>query len=87
MSWHELYASDLDAAWAFYAQLFGWTETGSMDMGPMGKYLMYGRGGRMYGGMMKRASEQQPVAWNLYVRVPSLDAAQTWLAPHIKGLS
>jgi uncharacterized protein len=75
MSWHELYTSDLDAAWAFYTQLFGWNETGSMDMGPMGVYRMYGRGARMYGGMMNRASEQQPVAWNLYVRVPSLDAS------------
>jgi uncharacterized protein len=75
MSWHELYTTDLDAAFAFYSQLFGWKEQSAMDMGPMGKYLMYGRGDKTYGGIMKRPSEETPSCWNLYARVPSLDAA------------
>src|SRR5207249_2775724 len=27
VSWHELYTTDLPAAWAFYSGLFGWVET------------------------------------------------------------
>ena len=48
-----------------------------MDMGPEhGRYLMYGRGGQhMYGGMMKRPSEEIPPMWTLYFRVPDVDAA------------
>jgi predicted enzyme related to lactoylglutathione lyase len=77
MSWHELYAADLQPAFAFYTRLFGWAEQQSMDMGPMGPYVIFGRGDKMYGGMMKRASDDMPVAWNVYVRVPGLDAALT----------
>lgn len=43
-SWHELYTSDPEAALQFYNQLFGWAPTEALDMGPMGKYLMFGRG-------------------------------------------
>jgi uncharacterized protein len=77
VSWHELYTTDLDAAFAFYQRLFGWAEASSMDMGPEhGRYLMYGRGGEhMYGGMMKRPSDQMPPIWTPYFRVPDVDAA------------
>ena len=43
-SWHELYTTDGAAALAFYQALFGWKSTETMDMGPMGKYYMFGRG-------------------------------------------
>ena len=36
VGWHELYAADLDAAFAFYAKLFGWTKAEHHDMGPDG---------------------------------------------------
>ena len=35
MGWHELYAGDLDSAWAFYSALFGWTKDETIDMGQM----------------------------------------------------
>jgi len=76
VSWHELYTTDLDAAFAFYRELFGWSEASSMDMGEMGRYLMYGLGGmHMYGGMMKRPSDEIPPSWTPYIRVADVDAA------------
>lgn len=70
-SWHELSTTDSTAAWAFYSQLFGWEKTQSMDMGPMGIYQMYGRGGRTYGGMMN-AAPGAPVGWLCYVQVANV---------------
>lgn len=74
VSWHELYAADLEPAVRFYQTLFGWKEQQSMDMGPMGRYAIFGLGDKQYGGMMTRMAEQPPV-WNLYVRVPNLASA------------
>ena len=77
VSWHELYTTDPEAAFAFYQKLFGWAEASSMDLGAEhGRYLMFGRGGQhMYGGMMKRPSDRIPPIWTPYIRVPDVDAA------------
>jgi predicted enzyme related to lactoylglutathione lyase len=72
-SWHELRTTDGAAAWKFYRALFGWDETGAMDMGPDGIYQMFGRNGVELGGMYK--SENVPPSWLSYVRVPGTDAA------------
>ena len=77
-SWHELATTDADAAFKFYQQLFGWEETGSMDMGPdLGMYHMYGRGGVPLGGIYKKPNDpnapahmQHPSHWLPYVLVP-----------------
>lgn len=76
-SWHELYTTDPEAAWAFYTDLFGWAKTGAMDLGPAGEYRMFGRpGGASIGGLMRRAPEMpSPSHWLYYVTVPDLDAA------------
>ena len=70
VSWHELYTSDADAALKFYTELFGWRPTESMDMGPAGKYHMFGRAFPL-GGMMKKPPEMAsvPPHWMLYFRV------------------
>lgn len=75
-AWHELMAPDLDAAFDFYAALFGWQRMGAMDMGPMGSYVLYGRGERMLGGMM-RTPPEMPVAgaWLHYAHVADVPAA------------
>ena len=55
IGWHELYTTDLDAAWEFYSTIFGWTKSSDMDMGPMGVYRIFdeGKGNPMgAGGMM-----------------------------------
>ena len=44
-SWHELATTDAAAAFKFYQQLFGWEQTGGMDMGPdLGMYHMVREG-------------------------------------------
>jgi predicted enzyme related to lactoylglutathione lyase len=48
-----------------------------MDMGPMGKYYMFGRGLASLGGMMTKTPDMasMPNAWMVYFRVPDVDAA------------
>jgi predicted enzyme related to lactoylglutathione lyase len=76
-SWHELIATDMQAAMKFYADVFGWQPTESMDMGPMGKYQMFNRPHGMIGGMMNRPPQMAnvPPNWLIYFRVPDVDAA------------
>lgn len=77
IGWHELYTSDLEAGFAFYAALFGWTLLRDMDMGPeMGVYRVFGKDGADMGGMMT-APPQMPVsAWGYYFSVPDINEAQ-----------
>jgi len=77
LSWIELMTTDAPAALQFYRDLFGWQPTEAMDMGPMGKYHMFGRHLGSLGGMMNKPAEmaQVPPHWGLYFRVPDLDAA------------
>ena len=75
-SWNELMAGDWREAWAFYADLFGWSEDGQMDMGPeMGIYHMYKGEGRPLGGMMDKPADIPAPAWLFYIHVPSVGAA------------
>ncbi len=68
-SWHELATTDAAAAFKFYQQLFGWEETGGMDMGPdLGMYHMYGKGGRPMGGIYKKPNDPKAPA---HMRSPS----------------
>jgi hypothetical protein len=76
-SWHELYTTDAVAAMAFYGELFGWRATETMDMGPMGRYHMFGRDLGSMGGMMNKPREmaQVPPHWLFYFRVPDVHRA------------
>lgn len=77
-SWHELLTSDHEAAFSFYSALFGWERISEFDMGPMGKYLLYGRGGKQYGGMMTKTPDMpMPPSWMYYVTTGDLAAALT----------
>jgi predicted enzyme related to lactoylglutathione lyase len=77
-SWHELVTTDPVAGLNFYKALFGWQETESMDMGPMGKYQMFGRHLGSFGGAMKKPAEmaQAPPHWAIYFRVPDVNVAE-----------
>lgn len=80
MGWHELYTTDLDAAWAFYSELFGWKKTGAVDMGPqMGEYRTFGRSAdHSIGGIMKKPADlEAPPYWQYYTTVTDLGAALT----------
>jgi hypothetical protein len=74
-SWFELYTSDVDAAWTFYHALFGWEKTSAMDMGAMGVYQMFGRGGGVPNGGMMKPPPAAPVAWMPYAMVDDARAA------------
>ena len=76
-SWHELMTTDAAAALKFYGQIFGWSESTAMDMGPMGKYHIFRGGEYDLGGMMNKPPEmaQVPPHWGIYFRVPDVDAA------------
>lgn len=81
-SWHELYTTDHEAAFAFYQQIAGWERLGEFDMGKMGKYLLWGRGGKQLGGMMTKPKDMKtpdgrevPPSWMFYVTTNELDAA------------
>lgn len=80
IGWHELYASDLDSAWGFYNDLFGWTKAEAMDMGPMGIYQLFAAGGQAIGGMMTRPPEVPQPCWLYYVNVEAIDAAAARVA-------
>jgi uncharacterized protein len=75
IGWHELHAGDGAAAFAFYAKLFGWTKTRSMDMGPMGVYQIFATGGADVGGMMTKVPDMPMPCWLYYIRVDAIDAA------------
>ena len=79
VGWRELVSRDGAGAWTFYAGLFGWSETGAFDMGPMGQYRLWSSAGEAdEGGMMTGAPGQAP-GWRYYFRVTGLDAAASRL--------
>ena len=74
-SWFELYTPDPEGAWSFYQSLFGWEKTSAMDMGEMGVYQMFGRGGGIPNGGMMKPQPGAPSAWMPYALVKDAKAA------------
>ena len=75
ISWRELGTTDHEAAFEFYSDLFGWEKDQAMDMGEAGVYQMYGRAGRMLGGMYNKGADQPfPPNWLYYISIGDLDA-------------
>lgn len=72
--WRELMTADVDAAKAFYGELFGWSfedaDMGDVDM----TYTLIRHGGTEIGGMMVTQGEPPP-CWASYVSVPNVDEA------------
>jgi predicted enzyme related to lactoylglutathione lyase len=76
--WAELITTDHEAAFRFYSALFGWQRISDFDMGAMGKYLIYGVGGKQFGGMFSKSKQMSPAppnAFLYYIQVADLDAA------------
>ena len=80
-SWHELATMDQAGALEFYSRLFGWSKVAEHDMGPMGTYLLYGRGGQALGGIYSLPADQ-PVRphWLAYAKVDDVRSAATAVA-------
>lgn len=81
-AWNELYTTDHEAAFRFYQELFGWDRMSEVDLGPMGKYVVWGRDGKQLGGMLTMPKGMKtpdgraiPPSWMHYVATPDLDAA------------
>jgi predicted enzyme related to lactoylglutathione lyase len=71
--------TDQDAALTFYQDVFHWQLDQTMDMGEIGKYMMFKRptGHGMIGGIMNKPAQlaNVPSNWQIYFRVPDVDAA------------
>ena len=74
-SWFELYTPNPEGAWKFYEALFGWEKTSAMDMGEMGTYQMFGRGGGVPRGGIMKPPPGAPAAWAPYAMVKDAKAA------------
>jgi len=77
MCWHDLTTTDYSAALSFYGAVFGWQKAGEMDMGGGMIYVMFGHGGKPYGGMYNRTPQMgnMPPNWVSYVNVRDVNAA------------
>jgi predicted enzyme related to lactoylglutathione lyase len=72
-NWNELITPDPAAALAFYGDLFGWTQTGTVPMGPDMTYYIIGRDGQDIGGTC--ALPGQAPHWKPYFGIASANAA------------
>src|ERR1700761_2912147 len=73
--WHELHTTDLEGAWDFYEELFGWSKGEAHDMGEMGVYQIFTHDGKDVGGIMKARDNATPPSWLSYVTVEDADEA------------
>jgi predicted enzyme related to lactoylglutathione lyase len=74
--WGELMADDYASAFHFYSEVLGWEKVAEHDMGPMGTYLLFGKGETQYGGMFTKSKDMKmPPAWLYYIEVSKLDQA------------
>ena len=73
--WHELYGGDPKTGFAFYAEMFGWTEAEAIEMGPMGVYQLFNTQDGEVGGMMAKPPQIPAPCWVYYFRVADIDAA------------
>lgn len=80
--WNELHAMDDSAAFALYADLFGWTPDQAMDMGPLGTYQLFAADGVAIGGMMRRADGGRRATWLYYLYVEQIEAAAERVRAH-----
>ena len=82
IGWHELHAGNGEKAFAFYSELFGWTKTEAMDMGPMGVYQIFATDSVPVGGMMTKTEAFPAAMWLYYFNVDDIEAAATRVKDH-----
>lgn len=76
IGWHELHARESKSAFAFYADMFGWTKGEAFDMGgPVGAYQLFATGDNPVGGMMNKMEALPIPFWLFYFAVDGIDAA------------
>lgn len=72
MCWNELQTTDIDAAAAFYRDLFGWTAE-PFEASP-DPYLIIKNGERSNGGIRPLGQEGVPPHWLVYFAIDDIDA-------------
>jgi predicted enzyme related to lactoylglutathione lyase len=72
-AWHELITPNPTAALTFYGDLFGWTESAQVPMGPDMTYHLIARAGKDIGGTC--ALPGASPHWKPYFGVPSVKAS------------
>lgn len=80
VSWHELLASDVEAAKAFYSAAFGWTfeemalpAANGSESADCGVYTCIVVAGAKIGGMVKSPMPDAPPMWSSYVTVDDVE--------------
>jgi uncharacterized protein len=74
VGWHELYAGDREADFAFYANLFGWTKAVEVDS-PAGPYQIFATGDAPVGGVVNKMPQMPGPYWLYYFNVEAIDSA------------
>ena len=74
VGWHELLAADLQKAFAFYSELFGWQKADA-ETGPTDTYQWFSAGGQTIGGMFTKFSTEPVPFWLYYFNIGDIDAA------------
>ena len=83
IGWHELFAADCDAAFAFYGELFGWhkpdgadgsSQDGSQD-GSQDDYRRFAVGGETIGGIFQKSPLVEVPLWLYYFNVGDITTA------------
>ena len=76
-SWHELMSTDHVKGFEFYRRLFGWEKVNEMDMGGGAMYVVFGKSGKMYGGMFSMTEEWKAMHpfWLCYIHVKDVPRA------------
>jgi predicted enzyme related to lactoylglutathione lyase len=72
--WHELYAADSKAAFAFYHRLLGWQQTEPMAAS-IDSYQFFAAGERTMGGMVNKIASAPIPFWLYYFEVADLNLA------------
>lgn len=81
-AWHDLAAIDWQSEFAFYSDLFGWSKSQAIEMGPNGIYQIFAVGAEPIGGMMNRMDPSQAPGWMFYFNVDEIGAAITRVNAH-----
>jgi len=75
--WHDLLTEDREAAFEFYAELFGWVKAEAFEMGELGIYQIFSRRADTppLGGMFNKPVPDMPSYWMPYLRVADVRAS------------
>lgn len=73
--WFELMVPDPEAVKPFYQDIAGWAAPEGMDMGEMGTYWLFKRGGENVAGLMARPPHVPVSNWTPYIAVDDVDAS------------